>query len=249
MPVYLGLSAAIGNARVSRTLGLLFPTVILLSARASLIGAGAHLVAAGFLSRLTGHQPDFIEWLVLAGPFLLATCLIACAILLHVFLTKEERGMALVGMAAALAICMPDLSGVTLKAALKTVEWNLLLFMAGTLVIGEALIETGAAQMGVSGEMQCDEFSKISRRTMGSTSSSPSKGRPAPNALLSASAASGPISRWTTMAAAFAMRAWACPLVRATIRTVLNFQAPCPICRSLPVIDDCLQRWCSVARS
>lgn len=189
MPVYLGLSPAIGNARISRALGLLFPTVILLSAGASLIGAGAHLVAAGFLSRLTGSQPDFIGWLVLAGPFSLVTCLIACAILLHVFLTKEERdmapssnaaparhaafsreqiavatvvfvtvlmfstqslhgiGMALVGVVAALVLCMPNLCGMTLKAALKTVEWNLLLFMAGTLVIGEALIETGTAQM------------------------------------------------------------------------------------------------------
>lgn len=189
MPVYLGLSAAIDNSRITRALGLLFPTIILLSAGASLIGAGAHLVAAGFLSRLTGAQPDFLDWLVLAGPFSLATCLIACAILLHVFLTKEERdmapggkaglnrvapfsrqqiavacvvfctvlmfatqsvhgiGMALIGMAAALILCMPNVSGMALKAALKTVEWNLLLFMAGTLVIGEALIETGTAQM------------------------------------------------------------------------------------------------------
>lgn len=189
MPVYLGLSSAIGSARVSRALGLLFPTVILLSAGASLIGAGAHLVAAGFLSRLTGGQPDFIGWLVLAGPFSLVTCLIACAILLHVFLTREERdmapgrsvspkhpealsreqtavaaviggtvlmfstqslhgiGMALVGVVAALVLCMPNVSGMTLKVALKTVEWNLLLFMAGTLVIGEALIETGTAQI------------------------------------------------------------------------------------------------------
>lgn len=189
MPVYLGLSSAIGNARVSRALGLLFPTIILLSAGASLIGAGAHLVAAGFLSRVTGTQPDFIGWLVLAGPFSLMTCLIACAILLYIFLTREERemvpdarltpkrpagfsraqiavaavvcamvlmfstqslhgiGMALVGVVAALVLCMPNVSGMTLKAALKTVEWNLLLFMAGTLVIGEALIETGTAQM------------------------------------------------------------------------------------------------------
>lgn len=189
MPVYLGLSGAIGNSRISRALGLLFPTIILLSAGASLIGAGAHLVAAGFLARLTGTQPDFIGWLVLAGPFSLITCLIACTILLHVFLTREERdmvpdskaglariapfsreqiivaavvfctvlmfssqsihgvGMALIGMVAALVLCVPDVSGMTLKTALKTVEWNLLLFMAGTLVIGEALIETGTAQM------------------------------------------------------------------------------------------------------
>jgi solute carrier family 13 (sodium-dependent dicarboxylate transporter), member 2/3/5 len=193
MPVYLGLSSAIGNRRISRALGLLFPTVILLSAGASLIGAGAHLVAAGFLGKITGKQPDFLQWLILAGPFSLITCLLACAVLLHVFLTREERsmvledrgaadptssgfnafsreqiavaaiilctvlmfatqsvhgiGMALVGMLAALLMCIPQISGMTLKAALKTVEWNLLLFMAGTLVIGEALIETGTAQM------------------------------------------------------------------------------------------------------
>ncbi len=189
MPVYLGLSSAIGNTRVSRALGLLFPTVILLSAGASLIGAGAHLVASGFLLRFNGTQPDFIGWLVLAGPFSLITCLIACAILLHVFLSKEERDMApdaslspgcptalsrrqvavaatvggtvlmfstqsfhgidisLVAVVAALVLCTPNISGMTLKAALKNVEWNLLLFMAGTLVIGEALIETGTAQM------------------------------------------------------------------------------------------------------
>ncbi|MFK0387117.1 SLC13 family permease [Agrobacterium sp. NPDC090273] len=189
MPVYLGLSSAIGNTRVSRALGLLFPTVILLSAGASLIGAGAHLVASGFLLRFNGTQPDFIGWLVLAGPFSLITCLIACAILLHVFMSKEERDMApdaslspgrptalsrqqvavaatvggtvlmfsaqsfhgidisLVAVVAALVLCTPNISGLTLKAALKNVEWNLLLFMAGTLVIGEALIETGTAQM------------------------------------------------------------------------------------------------------
>lgn len=189
MPVYLGLSAAIDNVRISRALGLLFPSVILLSAGASLIGAGAHLVAAGFLSNLTGSRPDFIDWLVLAGPFSLVICLTTCAILLQVFLTKEERditinsspalkrpvafsrqqiavagvvcctivlfatqslhgiGMALVGVAAMLVLCVPKLSGTNLKDALRTVEWNLLLFMAGTLVIGEALIETGTAQM------------------------------------------------------------------------------------------------------
>lgn len=98
MPVYLGLSSAIGSARVSRALGLLFPTVILLSAGASLIGAGAHLVAAGFLSRLTGSQPDFIGWLVLAGPFSLVTCLIACAILHSSSHSRGNRAVAIAGL-------------------------------------------------------------------------------------------------------------------------------------------------------
>lgn len=41
--------------------------------------------------------------------------------------------------------CLP------LKAALKGVEWNLLLLLAGTLVIGEALLATGTAQVLAEG--------------------------------------------------------------------------------------------------
>lgn len=188
-PVYLGLSAAIGNARVNRALALLFPSVILLSAGASLIGAGAHLVAADMIERTRGQGPDFLGWVALAGPFSLLCSLLACAVLLRLFLTREERiiavaqcsegdtpasltrqqwtvlaiagmmvllfatqplhgiGMALIGIATALALANEQVSGLSLKAALKGVEWNLLLFLAGTLVIGEALLETGTAQV------------------------------------------------------------------------------------------------------
>jgi len=186
-PVYLGLAAAIGNARVNRALALLFPSVILLSAGASLIGAGAHLVAAEMMERTLGQSPDFIGWLALAGPFSLLCSLLACAVLLRFFLSAEERrmvlarsntentpsrltkqqwtvlaiagamvvlfaiqplhgiGMALIAIAAALLLATEQVSGLSLKAALKGVEWNLLLFLAGTLVIGEALLETGTA--------------------------------------------------------------------------------------------------------
>ncbi|MGJ7038485.1 di/tricarboxylate transporter [Shinella sp. BE166] len=188
-PVYLGLAAAIGNARVNRALALLFPSVILLSAGASLIGAGAHLVAAGMMERLRGQSPDFLGWIALAGPFSLLCSLFACAVLLRLFLTHEERtmaiaarspdetpnpltrqqwtvlaitgamillfaaqplhgiGMPLIGIAAALLLATERVSGLPLKAALKGVEWNLLLFLAGTLVIGEALLATGTAQV------------------------------------------------------------------------------------------------------
>jgi solute carrier family 13 (sodium-dependent dicarboxylate transporter), member 2/3/5 len=188
-PVYLGLSAAIDNARVTRALALLFPSIILLSAGASLIGAGAHLVAADMMQRMQGEGPGFLAWSALAGPFSLLCCLLACAVLLHVFLTREERalalvqrqqggapasftrqqwtvlavasamillfatqplhgiGMALTAIAAALVLATERVSGLSLKTALKGVEWNLLLFLAGTLVIGEALLETGTAKV------------------------------------------------------------------------------------------------------
>ncbi len=188
-PVYLGLAAAIGNARINRALALLFPSVILLSAGASLIGAGAHLVAAGMIESLGKKSPDFLGWIALAGPFSLLCSLLACAVLLHLFLTSEERtmaiaarpadeaptplsrqqwaviavtgamimlfaaqplhgiGMPIIGIGAALLLATERVSGLPLKAALKGVEWNLLLFLAGTLVIGEALLQTGTAQV------------------------------------------------------------------------------------------------------
>lgn len=188
-PVYFGIAAAIGNARVNRALALLFPSVILLSAGASLIGAGAHLVAAGMMERLRGQSPDFLGWIALAGPFSLLCSLLACAVLLRFFLTREERamaiaernadeaptpltrqqwtvlavtgamillfaaqpmhgiGMPLIGIAAALLLANQKVCGLPLKTALKSVEWNLLLFLAGTLVIGEALLETGTAKV------------------------------------------------------------------------------------------------------
>jgi len=55
--------------------------------------------------------------------------------------------MPLIGIAAALLLANQKISGLPLKAALKSVEWNLLLFLAGTLVIGEALLETGTAEV------------------------------------------------------------------------------------------------------
>ena len=56
-------------------------------------------------------------------------------------------GMPLIGIAAALLLANEKVSGLPLKTALKSVEWNLLLFLAGTLVIGEALLETGTAKV------------------------------------------------------------------------------------------------------
>lgn len=56
-------------------------------------------------------------------------------------------GMPVIGIAAALLLTNERISGLSLKTALKGVEWNLLLFLAGTLVIGEALLLTGTAQV------------------------------------------------------------------------------------------------------
>ncbi|PWK76917.1 SLC13 family permease [Aminobacter sp. AP02] len=189
MPIFLSLSTAIGRPSVTRALALLFPSTILLSAAASLTGAGAHLVAADAIRRVSGQSVDFATWTMLSAPFALISSLIACGLILFVFLDGDDRktlvthgkgaantfsnrdktilavvgatvalwatgsfhgiGLPIVALVGALVVASKAVSGIAFKAALKGVEWNLLLFLAATLVIGEALLVSGAAKLVV----------------------------------------------------------------------------------------------------
>jgi hypothetical protein len=62
LPVFLVLARSVGSPAVVRALALLFPTIILLSAGASLLGAGAHLIAIDTLRRLGLPAPGFAGW-------------------------------------------------------------------------------------------------------------------------------------------------------------------------------------------
>jgi solute carrier family 13 (sodium-dependent dicarboxylate transporter), member 2/3/5 len=186
LPVFLVLAQTIRQPRIVRALALLFPTVILLSACVSLLGAGAHLVAVGFIERLGGPRLGFIDWVLLAAPFGVISSWFATRLIGWIFLTHNERRCvlqspppdrnpmqatqravvwitaaslvafatsgihgvpaALVALAAAVAVTCKPLTGLDMKSALKKVEWNLLLFLAATLVLGESLLETGAAE-------------------------------------------------------------------------------------------------------
>lgn len=186
MPIFLGLSQAIARPPVTRALALLFPTVILLSAAASLTGAGAHLVAADAIERSSGLPVDFARWAVLSAPFAFLSSLVACVVIMAVFLSSDDRkarieclgkasssfsrqdkvilgvvaatvglwatsslhgvGLPIIALVGALIAASKSVSGISFKAALKGVEWNLLLFLAATLVIGEALLDSGAAK-------------------------------------------------------------------------------------------------------
>lgn len=185
LPVFVTLAHALDQPRLVRALALLFPSVILLSACVSMLGAGAHLVALDMLDRLGAPGPDFGRWLLLAGPFGVLCSLLATEAVLRLFLTPAERSApvalpappstpltrpqrwvvgitvlalaawasgswhgvppAVVALGGALAATCRPLTGLDLKAALKRVEWNLVLFMAATLVMGEALLASGAA--------------------------------------------------------------------------------------------------------
>lgn len=184
LPVFLALADKIGNPARVRALALLFPTVILLSAGGSLIGAGAHLIAVDFIRMLEGRTFDYLAWLMIGMPMALVVSFGATELVLRMFLSREDcaaplgftglpkrdltvqdgclTGMvlatvmlwmtsawhgfsiAIVTVAAALVMTAPGLSPLSLKKAMKSVEWDMLLFMAATLLIGEALLDTNA---------------------------------------------------------------------------------------------------------
>ena len=185
LPVFLTLVEAIDDRRLVRALALLFPTVILLSACASLLGAGAHMIAVDFMVQSGQPAIDFAQWALLGTPFAIISSFAATAVILKLFLQPGERVSALVlpkpqampitraqvyillvtlltialwatssqhgvdaavvALGGALLATWKSVSGIALKEALKGVEWNLILFLAATLVMGEALIHSGAA--------------------------------------------------------------------------------------------------------
>ncbi len=186
LPVFVLIAQLLPENSARRGLALLFPTVILLSACASLLGAGAHLVALEIMSQMAVDAPGFAMWAVLGLPFAIASSFAAQQIILQLFVepadqqqsiqlemgeqapyTRQQWAVtgiliatmvlwtlgsilgleaALVALLAALAATTKKLTGISLKEALKAVEWNLILFLAATMVMGEALLHTGAAQ-------------------------------------------------------------------------------------------------------
>jgi di/tricarboxylate transporter len=186
VPVFLVLAGAIDDRRIVHALALLFPSTILLSACASLLGAGAHLVAVEFMTAAGLPRLSFAAWALLGAPFAILSCVLATELVLVLFvgrklrrtelalpapaaggLTASQRAIcaitlamvvlwssanwhgiepAFVALAGALLATTRALTGIGFKEALRSVEWGLVLFLAATLVLGESLMSTGAAQ-------------------------------------------------------------------------------------------------------
>ncbi|MEV1083041.1 SLC13 family permease [Streptomyces sp. NPDC050211] len=94
LPVFLALAKALADRkRLVVMLALLFPTVILLSAVATLIGAGAHLITVSVLWEAAGERIGFTEWLLLGLPLAVASSHLAAeAVLLTTTRRAERRG-------------------------------------------------------------------------------------------------------------------------------------------------------------
>ncbi|MFD4987811.1 SLC13 family permease [Streptomyces sp. NPDC058372] len=94
LPVFLALAKVLHDRRrVVVMLALLFPTVILLSAVATLIGAGAHLITVSVLWEATGERIGFTEWLLLGLPLAVASSHLAAeAVLLTTTRRADRKG-------------------------------------------------------------------------------------------------------------------------------------------------------------
>ncbi|MER8430113.1 SLC13 family permease [Mesorhizobium caraganae] len=95
IPAYQAVAGRCGNARLRRAFALLFPTVILLSAFASPVGAGAHLLAIEMVNRLSGVKVSYLEWIALGLPFAAVSTFVSVECLLRLFLSPGERRTAL----------------------------------------------------------------------------------------------------------------------------------------------------------
>src|SRR5690606_10734486 len=77
--------------RLVRALALLFPTVILLSAVASLLGAGAHLITSQILVTATGTGFDFATWMILGLPLAIVSSHAAAELVLLLSTSADDR--------------------------------------------------------------------------------------------------------------------------------------------------------------
>ncbi|MGC3001264.1 SLC13 family permease [Streptomyces sp. G35A] len=93
LPVFLALAKALADrGRLVVMLALLFPTVILLSAVATLIGAGAHLITVSVLWEATGERVGFTQWLLLGLPLAVASSHLAAEAVLLTTTRRADRG-------------------------------------------------------------------------------------------------------------------------------------------------------------
>ncbi|WP_295628626.1 SLC13 family permease [uncultured Corynebacterium sp.] len=198
LPVFVALAVALGPGRrwLVVVLSLSLPTVILLSAVGSYIGAGAHLITDQILARTGFGEIGYTGWLLVGMPLALTSSHLAAEIVLMAGSTRAQRRQrldlsvadlaagvpggatvtgpltihesrsaivlvavvglwstdglhgvhpAVIALLGALVITLPSWGPLGFGAALKQVPWSLLLFMAATLALGGALIDSGAA--------------------------------------------------------------------------------------------------------
>ncbi|QBF31107.1 SLC13 family permease [Thalassococcus sp. S3] len=90
LPIFQALKEGV-SAKAAKALSLLIPVTILLSAAASLIGAGAHLVMVELVAGMGGARISYLQWLILGAPFALASCALSALVILYLFTDSDIR--------------------------------------------------------------------------------------------------------------------------------------------------------------
>lgn len=188
LPVFLALVDRMPGPGARRALALLFPTVILLSAGGSLIGAGAHFVAVEAIRRTAGVEISYFGWMAAALPIALLSAHLAAQLILALFVPAEEReggvrrdthteeprgplsrlekrvvaalllliaawsttglhgiGISVIACAGATLLLTPLFTQEKPKTLFRHVETELLVFLAATVVIADAMVSSGAS--------------------------------------------------------------------------------------------------------
>lgn len=92
VPVFTAVSDALpGRARVLRALALLMPSVVLLSAVGSLLGAGAHIITDQLLRAAGEPGISFLGWIWLGLPLAVVSSHLACELILFRFTDRTDR--------------------------------------------------------------------------------------------------------------------------------------------------------------
>ena len=90
LPIFTAIAGNM-QSRIRVAFALLIPTVILLSAFGSLVGAGAHIAAVELLTRMADKSVSFAYWTLLCLPLAALGSFIAAEIILRLFLTPDQR--------------------------------------------------------------------------------------------------------------------------------------------------------------
>ncbi|MDO4898716.1 MAG: SLC13 family permease [Rothia sp. (in: high G+C Gram-positive bacteria)] len=91
LPIYLALADALADRpQLVKALGILAPSAILVSAVASFIGAGAHLVTSEILTAYKLESIGFLQWMVLGSGLGLLASLLVVELVFLLFPARDD---------------------------------------------------------------------------------------------------------------------------------------------------------------
>lgn len=157
LPVFMALADRMPGERSQRALALLFPTVILLSAGGSMIGAGAHFIAVESIRQAAGVSISFLDWFLLAFPLTFLVTHMAVALILTMFVPAQERRASLPRMAKKtapidgrqkrIAVVLTGIAGLWVTAPLHGIGIALVAFSGAILLLTNLFTDEAPKQV------------------------------------------------------------------------------------------------------